>query len=502
MSENLLHEPYFDYSGGIQQSVGRIIASENEYPLLINGELATVGPVKKIKGCLQKGADVNSGYDILGAVAGYKSDGTTRHIVVADGASNSDAYTYNPTTNVWTPHLLSLSSGSKAEFEYFLDGFFMVNFTEATRFNNYAAWSTSTNVTSAPKARYIKLYLSRLYTAYVVDGGSTYTSRIIYSDLPSGSPLSLTWNNAVNYFDVDPDDGDVIKGLSVNSNRLLIFKEKALYRYDTNTLYKVPGAPGTVSQRSIKELQGVTLYLHSSGIYLYDGSTSKLISRKIKDIIKGISTRSLSNACAYATGDHYYLYVGDVLNTEANINIPKCVIDYDISKNAFVLRSIHHEPTIYYVYRDSRSGVTYDDATITYSNAETTYNGLLNSEDRVFFGTMDGEVHQDNTGTSFNGDDIAFTLETKDYYLGYPASYKLFSKVIVFVNGVKSCTIQFKLDDGDWKTLGKITQTQTELDFPAGCRGKRVKFRVLESSQSDGFTFEGLDVYFSPEGLY
>lgn len=499
MAEQYLHEEHYDFSGGIQQAVGRILTSDNEFPQALNGELETVGPVSKVRGYTQRGSTVNAGYNILGAISGYKSDGTMKQIVIADGASNSDAYTYNTVTNTWTPHLLSLTTGAEAEVEYFLDGFFLVNFEDVTRWDNYTAWSTTTNVTNAPKAKYIKLYNSRIYLAYVVDSGTTYTSRVIYSDLPSGSPYTISWNNTVNYFDVDSDDRDVIKGLAVNSNTLLVFKENALYRYNTNTLYKVPGAPGTVSQRSVKDLQGMTLYLHSSGIYMYDGSTSKLISRKIKDVIEGISTKNLTNACAYTKGDHYYLYVGDINNTKTGLTIDKCLIDFDIAKNGFMLRSLVDEPTIFFTFRDDRSAIAYNDATLTYNSSDTTYNGLISSETRVFFGTTDGVVYQQDNGNSFNGTDIPFSLETKDYYLGYPAVYKLFQKVHIFVDGVRAITVQYKLDDGDWKTLGKVKRTQSELIFPAGSRGKRIKFRILESSSGDRFSFEGFDVYFVPE---
>ena len=403
--EPYVHQEFYDFSGGIQQAVGRILTSDNEFPLCINGELETVGPVSKIRGYQQRGSDVSTGYNILGAIAGYKSDGTMKQIAIADEGANSDAFTYNTINDTWTHHSLSLTSGAKAEIEYFLDGFFMVNFDDATRWNNYTQWYTTTNVTNAPKAKYIKLYGGRIYTAYVVDGGSTYPSRVIYSDLPAGTPYTIAWDNTTNYFDVDTDDKDVIKGLGLNSNTLLIFKENSLYRYNTNTLYKVPGAPGTVSQRSVKDLQGMTLYLHSTGIYMYDGSTSKLISRKIKDIIDGISTKNLTNACAYTKGDHYYVYVGDIDNTAKDIQIDKCLIDFDIAKNSLMLRSIEEEPTVFFTYRDDRSNITYNDATLTYNSADTTYNGLVSNQERIFFGTTDGEVHQQDTGNSFDGTD-------------------------------------------------------------------------------------------------
>lgn len=498
---NILSEQNFDFSGGIQQSVGRLLASKNEVDTIINGELEIIGPISKVRGDTQRGSDVNTNYDILGAMAGYKSDGTMKQIVVADNASNSDAYTYNPITDSWTAHNLSLTTGARAEFEYFLDGFFMVNFSDTTRWNDFTQWYTTTNVTSAPKGKYIKLYLSRIYIAYVSDGGSTFPSRVIYSDLPSGTPYTIAWNNSENYFDVDADDNDVIKGLGVNANRLLIFKENSLHRYDTNSRYKVPGAPGTTSHRSIQNVLGTTLYLHTSGIWLYDGETSKLVSRQIKDIIEGISTKNLANACAWSRGDHYYLYLGDISNSKVSLDISNCLVDYDVAKNAYSVRSITKDPLVFFSYRDDRSNVAYNDATLTYDNADISYNGLISSEERIYYGDTLGGVYQFDSGNSFDGTAIPFIVETKDLYLNYPAIYKLFHKIHIFVNGRKGIQVQYKLDDGNWKTLGKVTKTQTELLFPSGARGKRIKLRFSESGTGDRFILEGYDLYFSAETL-
>lgn len=497
MAEKYSNQEHFDFSGGVNQAVSRLIMVANECDKIQDGELEQIGPIHKVRGYSQRGDTVDANYDILGMCSAYKADGTMKQIVVCDGAINSDAYTYNPITGAWTPHLLSLTTGAKAEFEYFLDGWFMVNFSDATRWNDFTQWYTTTNVTNAPKGRYIKLYLSRLYIAYCVTGGTTYPSRVIYSDLPSGGTIS--WNNSVNYFDVDQDDGDVIKGLGVNANRLLVFKENSLHRYDTNTRYKVAGCPGTVSHRSIQNIQGWTLYLHTTGIWGYNGTTSKLISRRIKDIIDGISTKNLANACAWVKGDHYYLYLGDIVNPKTGLEIDKCLIDYDIAKNAFTWRSLTYNPLVFSAYRDDRSSITYDDTTVTYDDTDVMYNALMSAEERVFFGTDDGAVYQFDHGTNYDGTAIAFLVETKDYYLGYPAIYKLFQKVHVFVNSGKGVSVQYKLDDNDWKALGRVDRTQSELIFPTAARGKRIKFRIAETSSGERFSFEGLDIYFIPE---
>lgn len=505
MAEKYQSEQHFDFSGGVNFAVSRLIMADNELNWIENGETEKVGSIYKVRGYSKRGATVSNAYKILGMINGYKpSDGTRKQIVVADGASSADAYTFNSVSNAWTAHGLSLSTGSKVEFESFLDGIFMVNFTEATRFNNLTAWSTSTNVTNAAKARYVKQYLSRLYLGYVVTGGSTYPSKVTYSDLPDTtvSPNTLSWNDTLNYFDVAPDDGDVIMGLEVNANRLLIFKQESIYRYDTNTLYQVPGCPGTVSQRSVKNIQGHTLYLHSTGIWDYDGSQSILISRKIKELIDGIPTNNLSSANGWARGDHYYLYVGDVNNAKTGLSIDDCLIDYDIAKDSFVWRSLRDTPTVWMNYPDDASSVTYNDATISYGSANMTYNAIQSSEQRVFFGTSDGSVMQFDTGNTFSGTAIPFSLETKDYYLGYPAFWKLMEKVYVFNDYAgKGLTVQAKLDDKDWITLGRVDSTTTCLRFPSGSVCQRVRFRLQESSSSERFAFEGLDIYYVPYGL-
>lgn len=273
--------------------------ADNEANVIQNGELQQIGNIYKSLGYTKRGSSVNNGYKILGMINAFRpSDGLHKQIVIADGAGSSDAYTFDSANNTWTPHHLNLTTGSKAEFAEFLNGFYMVNFTDATRFNNLTSWSTTTNVTSAAKAKYIKQYLGRLYLAYVVSNGSTYPSKITYSDLPTGATPATTWNDALNFVDIDTDNGDFLTGMEVNASRLMCFKNNSLYLYDTNTLSQVPGCPGTISQRSVQTIEGHTLYLHNTGIWDFSGATSTLISRKIQRLIDGISRRpdSLNNS--------------------------------------------------------------------------------------------------------------------------------------------------------------------------------------------------------------
>lgn len=469
-----------------------------------NAELIKIGSISKVKGYKQYGSAVNNNYNILGMMNAIKaSDGTLKQIVIADGASSSDAYTFDPITSSWTPHHLGLTTGSKAEFASFMNGFYMVNFTEATRFNDLASWSTATNVTGAAKAKFIKVYLGRVYLAYVVSSGTTYPSKVVYSDLPNGSPLQTTWNDTLNYFDVDTDNGDYITGLEVNSSRLLIFKQNSLYLYDTNTLQQVAGCPGTHSQRSVATLQGHTLYLHKSGIWDFSGGSSSLISRKIQEIVDGINIKNLPNSCAIVQGDHYYLFVGDITNTDTGLTISNCLIDYNIAFNAFTWRSLKDIPSCFVSFSTVTTGLTYDNSSLTYDDANTLYDGGAFESDSLYFGSSLGSVYNFNNGGVFNTSNISFTVETKDYWLGYPAFFKLLQKVIVFndYSGNGRLIIQARGDDRDWITLNNSNKDPLEYIFPKGFLCRRVRFRILESSSGKPFAFEALDAYFTAVGL-
>ena len=77
----------------------------------------------------------------------------------------------------------------------------------------------------------------------------------------------------------------------------------------------------------------------------------------------------------------------------------------------------------------------------------------------------------------------------------------MLQKIHIFVNSGKGIQVQYKIDEKDWETLGKVDDTQTELIFPSGLRCKRIKFRIAKTSSEGRFSFEGFDIYFTPEGL-
>lgn len=115
--------------------------------------------------------------------------------------------------------------------------------------DNYAAPAGG----KMPKARYIRAHNGMMFHAYVVEGGSTFPTRLRWSH--PGEPEDYATND---YVDVGVDDGDVITGLASVGQVLYVFKARSVWAftgYDSSTfqLQKVVDGVGAISQEAIAQ---------------------------------------------------------------------------------------------------------------------------------------------------------------------------------------------------------------------------------------------------------
>ena len=414
--------------------------------------------------------------------------------------NQADIYVFNPADNTWTPQYQNLSSGSKIEFCTFLNGVFSVNFDDATRYYNGTSWSKTTNVASAPKAKYIMNYNDRLYLAYIDVTGTTHNSRVIASSLPDTS-YNITWDVSATgpWFDVSPLDGDVITGLGKNFNRLLIFKEKGLWKYDTNSLYQFPGAPGTQNNRSIQNVLDWTLYFNTSGVYGLQGDTVTNVSRAIKPIIDGVQSVNLDRICSYTSGDHYYLFLHDVINEEAGINIPNCLIDLDVARMRWTVQSLTDTPTVFGTYRNSRTEITYDDTNTEYDYVNQSYDGYTSAADFIYFGDDLGKVYQLDTSYDFDGATINSYFETINYYIAGIEKRCELQSLKIYTEKGRRCRFFYSIDGGDWKPIVRYEYRNGEIyyTFESGLVINHIKLKCVDNSTGDRPAIKGFDFFFT-----
>jgi len=414
--------------------------------------------------------------------------------------NRAEIYVFDSGTNTWVSQYQDLTSGYKMEFATFLDGIFEVNYADATRYYNGTSWSQTVNVTSAPKAKYVISYNDRLYLAYLDITGTTHKTRVLASSLPDTS-YNITWDtsSAGPYFDVSPLDGDDITGLGKNFNRLLIFKEKGLWRYDTNSLYQFPGAPGTNNNRTIQNVLEWTLYLHSTGVYGLKDNAVMNVSRAIKPIIDGIQSVNLDRVCSYTIGDHYYLFLHDVINTEERINIPNCLVDLDVARMRWTVGSLGHTPRIFTTFKNNRAEENYDSASTNYDDADKTYDGYSSASDLTYFGDASGDVYQIDTSYTFNGQTINSYFETPNYYIaGIQARAELQALKIYTVKGHR-CKFFYSVDGGPWKPIVKYEYRDGEIyyTFESGVVINHIKLKGIDNSTGDRPSIKGFDFFYS-----
>jgi len=420
--------------------------------------------------------------------------------------STSEIFVFNPADNTWTDQNQELTSGSKIEFCTFLDGVFVTNFSDATRYYNGTTWSTSTNVTSAPKAKYVISYNDRLYLAYLDISATTHNSRVIASSLPDTS-YNITWDTSATgpWFDVSPLDGDTIMGLGKNFNRLLIFKEKSLWKYDTNTLSQFPGAPGTCNGRSIQNVMQYTIYFNTSGVYglLYTTSDSgdavNLLSRAIQPIIDGVQSINLDRICSWTVGDHYYLFLHDVINEEKGIDIKNCVIDLDVARMRWTVGSLAHTPTVFGTYRNSRTEMTYDDSDTTYDYANQSYDGYTSAQDFTYFGDDTGRVYQIDTSYDFAGTPINSYFETVDYYIAGIEKRAELQALKIYTEKGRRCKFFYAIDGGNWKPIVRYEYRNGEIyyTFESGQVINHIKLKCIDNSTGDRPAIKGFDFFYT-----
>ena len=342
-----------DLSGGMDATTDPALLNETQMAKIINGDLGrVVGAVSKRMGYKLEGEAVAPATDILGLGNLAKPDGT--HKVVA--VCGSDCYVYDNVNGKWDAQNQSLTGNLKAEFRTYLDYLFMVNYSNDTRVYDGSSWSTTVNLSAAsgspsgaPRAKFIEVYQNKVYLANVVIQPNAYPSRVYLSSLPNSS-YEIDWDTTEytgDYFEVDTNDNDMIRGLGTNSNRLLIFKEYSLHTWDNYSRSKVQGAPGTTSHRSIVNIDDWTYYFNRDGVFRWNGGTVQYISEPVKHYVRGISAATGYGVCAGEKNKHYLLYLGEVRNEKEGIEERRVLLDFDTTKGVWSINTLQTRPTVF-----------------------------------------------------------------------------------------------------------------------------------------------------------
>lgn len=465
-----------NFAGGINMKVSPLIIKDSECELILNYNLDLVGALTKRNGYTVFGTQPVAGKTILGLYQFNDTSGSESNpLMVANIAGDATSVIYEYVTGTWTSRNTASAASKKTRFATFIDYVFRVNGSNTVLSSaDLTTWGT-TNCPLTITPKFIANYEDRVYVA---NGGTTTGSRVWYSSLPiDPAPFTISWTIATDYLDVNPDDGDAITALENNGNRLLIFKNRSMYRWSFGQVEpdRLIGV-GTSSQECVKTNLdvGITFFANAYGVYAYTGDRPKLISRKIEKWFKGLTSTNITGFAAEVDSDHYYLYLGDSLTVDSRTYTNVMAV-YTISLDAWIIYTLNAPIRI--MAKLIQSGV-----------------------EQIYFGSTNGRTYLWDNGTSDNSGGassdtatpIAGEIISKEYQLAFPTKADL-KNVDVISSQQGSAQIFINVDRQDeFYSLGELTKRMNT--FPSTPELQTIRLKVSDNSTVtsviEGLNFE------------
>lgn len=423
-----------NHSGGMNRKAAPLIIKDEECELLVNFHLDKVGALTKRNGYSRFASQPDADKTCYGlGQFNDMSGGTVEQLFVQQNAADTQNVIYYNNNGTWTAAKSDDTAGAKTRFISFIDYVFRVNGEDVVASSaNGSSWGT-TNAPGTITPKYGAVFQDRVYFA---NGNSSNRSRFWFSSLPSSG--SITWSIGNDWVDVNPDDGDQITALENNGNRLLIFKNRALYRWTFGQVEadRLIGV-GTSSAESVKTNLdvGITFFANPNGVYAYSGGRPRLLSRKINDIIQAVT--DWEEVYAEVDDDHYYLSVGDI--TLEGRTYSNTVLVYHISLDAWSMYTM--ATPVRFMARLIESGVV----------------------EYIYFGSNTGRTYKFLDGSNDDGSDIPAYYRSKEYMMGYPQAVDV-TGVDVFASSRGRAQVLMDINRyGQPMSLGNLEQRVTNL---------------------------------------
>lgn len=192
------------------------------------------------------------------------------------------------------------------------------------------------NMTYAPKLKFIELHMDRIWGS---DGKNTvYFSSANKNGFDIDDWTYPKWpdyevNNHGGYIDIPTWDGGSIIGIKTVFNDVVVFKNRNIFRifgtYPGNYVKEqIFSTTGGIADKSIVQGENAAYFAAFDGIYLYNGSSVRRISDKIKNIWNNLNHNKDSNGVYYLSkavgawyNNKYLLAVPDSGSTVNNLLI-------------------------------------------------------------------------------------------------------------------------------------------------------------------------------------
>ncbi len=459
-----------DLSEGIVQGVDGSITLTNSVYLAENLKFENyLGRAVLRDGISQLGSQMVSGSACKGLYEHITTGGTEVPLAVFNG----DVYAY--TSDSWGTVKTGLSTGVEYDFETFINTTVLVNGSDSPiGTTDGTTWGTTEgnlDIGNMPNGKYVKEFHNRIYTA----GVDSNPDRLYFSSTPVSG--SVSWTEGNGYIDIEKEEGaGPITGLAKVPGYLLIFKERSMKRWDTQSTYPDSLMDiGCPSQKAIVETAQSVFYFNKNGIYQTAGKYPKKISRRIQDVIDAIPSSYYDKVSGWGDGENVYFSIGDVEVDGWTFN--NAVISYSINNQIW---SLHTFP------QEFRAWNTYVDG----------------SNQSIMAGDSDGNVWKVFDGETDAGESISYMVQFQPQEFDRMSRIKDISEVVVLNENIRGGTLFWREDsEDDFNTIGSIDENVEEI--PADLRGHSFDFRITGQGKGDvhvlGLNFPTINVNLSQD---
>jgi len=345
--------------------------------------------------------------------------------------------------------------------------------------------TTSGTDTVVPyKGKTIVVYHGRVYVAnsYYSQFYRSYVSFSSVDYVDKGTSPSSPWTTlsddpaSANYFPVDIDyKGSILKLTNIN-DRLNIYKEEGVYRFNEESLFAVFGVAPIDNTISTMEETREDYFLTSEGFYKSDGNTVSPVGEGwyliIKEILKnGIDTSKVFSGSA---NYNYYCYLGNV--TYDGQTLANACFVYNARYDEMWLWSFGQELSCFGYYIDN------------------------NGRKVTLFGSASGKVYKlDEDATTDDGTPIFAYFRSKYYYFDDLTLWNYLSEIYPYTrqntSGVKILVDRDFQNDYQELNVDFDRKDSSKIDYDSIGRFKSLSIKVAYDGKGkqpviDGFVFD------------
>jgi len=278
----------------------------------------------------------------------------------------------------------------------------------------------------------------------------------------------LAWNSAMNvsswpaasYIDLDPDDADEITAVELLGDYLVIFKRKKIF-----IIYWVGGTLqfkearrsatiGCVGPNAVVNLEGRLVFLSTEGVYSFDGTGVKEVSRKIRPLFQDLNPTYLhiSEAFKYDLKRQIWFCVA----TGSSITKNK-IYAWDYELDNWTVFDIDCSATAYMTDATTK---TYADLDVYYYQETQTFDSYkIVGSDVIILGFLNGDIHEYGNASDDDGTAIASTWKSTWIDAGDPTFNKRILRLTLLLDRKSYGDLLLDLQE-DWKNIPVDDSTQ------------------------------------------